>query len=72
MNTVSDYQEPLQGLSEIIAQPQITQGCPVMSVSIYTVAVRCAANAACGVAEVFYQEALMSQGGVLGVSAGFY
>lgn len=54
MNTVSDYQEPLQGLSEIIAQPQITQGCPVMSVSIYTVAVRCAANTACGVAEVFY------------------
>lgn len=53
-NTVSDYQQSLRGLSEITAQPQITQGFPVTSVSIYIVAVRCAANAACGVAEVFY------------------
>lgn len=53
---MSDYQEPLQGLSENTAQPQITgtQVCPVRSVSIYMVAVRCVANAASGVAEVFY------------------
>lgn len=46
---MSDYQEPLQGLSEMTAQPQITQVCPVTSVSIYIFA-----NAASGVAEVFY------------------
>lgn len=54
MNTVSDYQKTLQGLSEMTAQPQITQICPVTSVSIYIDGVRWAANAACGVAEVFY------------------